>query len=291
MNISELLGRGTPVISFEFFPPITPEGEAALMRTIETLRPLKPGFVSVTRTGRKPREATIELVARIRALGIEAAAHITGIETTRAEIVAVLALLERHGIENMVALRGDLPQTPGFQRPADGFRYAADLVAFVRARASRLCLLGAGHPEGHPECRDLALGIQHLKAKVDAGLEAVVTQLFYDNTDYFAFVGRARQAGITVPIIPGIMPITNVPQIERITSLSGNAIPASLRAELERVRDDEQAALEVGVAYATRQCTELLRGGAPGIHFYTLNKSPATRAIFENLRHAGLVGG
>jgi len=290
MKISDLIGRGAPVISFEFFPPRTPEGEAALMRTIEALRPLRPAFVSVTRTGFKPREATIALVARIRALGIEAAAHLTGIEATRDEIAGVLALLDRHGIENMVALRGDVPQQPDFRRPADGFRYAADLVAFIRARGSRLCLIGAGHPEGHPECRDLDLGIQHLKAKVDAGLDVVVTQLFYENTDYFAFVARARRAGIMAPIIPGIMPITNVPQIERITSLSGNAIPSGLRAELERVRDDEPAALEVGVAYATRQCAELLGGGAPGIHFYTLNKSPATRAIFENLRASGLVG-
>jgi len=289
MKISDLIGRGAPVISFEFFPPRTPEGEAALMRTIEALRPLRPAFVSVTRTGFKPREATIALVARIRALGIEAAAHITGIEATRDEIAGVLALLDRHGIENMVALRGDVPQRPDFRRPADGFRYAADLVAFIRARGSRLCLLGAGHPEGHPECRDLDLGIQHLKAKVDTGLDVVVTQLFYENTDYFAFVARARRAGIMVPIIPGIMPITNVPQIERITSLSGNAIPSGLRAELERVRDDEPAALEVGVAYATRQCAELLGEGAPGIHFYTLNKSPATRAIFQNLRASGLV--
>jgi methylenetetrahydrofolate reductase (NADPH) len=290
VRIIDLLGRGGPLVSFEFFPPRTPEGEAALVRTIDALRPLGPSFVSVTRTGGKPREATVELVARIRALGIEAAAHITGIEATRDEIAAALDLLAAHGIENMVALRGDLPKDPGFRRPADGFRYAADLVRFVRGRNDRLCLAGAGHPEGHPECRDLELSIQHLKAKVDAGLDLVITQLFYENADYFAFVERARRAGVRVPIIPGIMPITNVPQIERITSLSGNAIPPDLRTELERVREDEAAALAVGVEYATRQCIELLRNEAPGIHFYTLNKSPATRAIFVNLRREGLVG-
>jgi methylenetetrahydrofolate reductase (NADPH) len=289
MKITDLLARGGPVISFEFFPPKTPEGEAALMRTIDALRPLRPAFVSVTRTGGKPREATVELVARIRALGIEAAAHITCIEASRAEIAAVLDLIVARGIDNVVALRGDQPGDPDFRRPTEGFRYAADLVRFVRARGYPLCLAGAGHPEGHPECRDLAFGIQHLKAKVDAGLDLVITQLFYDNADYFAFVARARRAGITVPIVPGIMPITNVPQIERITQLSGNQIPAPLRAALERVRDDEDAALAVGVEYATRQCAELLRRGAPGIHFYTLNKSPATRAIFEHLRAEGLV--
>src|SRR5881227_3030082 len=263
MKITDILARGGPCISFEFFPPKTPEGEAALMRTIEALKPLGPGFVSVTRTGAKPREAPVELVTRIRA----------------------------RGIEDVVAIRGDRPGEGSFHPPLNGFRYAVDMIRFVRARGHKLCLVGGGHPEGHPECRDLELNIQHLKMKVDAGLDAVITQLFYDNADYFAFVERARRAGIGVPLVPGIMPITNVPQIERITALSGNQIPAALRAALERARDDEQAALAIGVEWATRQCAELLRAGAQGIHFYTLNKSPATRAIFENLRSEGLAGG
>ena len=291
MRISELLAPGRPLVSFEFFPPKTPAGDAALVRTIDALKPLSPSFVSVTRTGGKPREATIELVGKIRALGIEAAAHVTGIEASRDEIAAVLDLLAAQGIDNMVALRGDVPPDPAFRRPADGFRYAADLVRFIRERGHGLCLAGAGHPEGHPECRDLDLGVAHLKAKVDAGLDLVITQLFYDNADYFRFVERIRRAGMSVPVIAGIMPVTNVPQIERITALSGNQIPAPLRAALERVRDDEQAALEVGVEWTTRQCAELIRGGVPGIHFYTLNQSPATRAIFTRLRDLGLVGG
>ena len=290
MRISELYGRSRPVISFEFFPPVTAEGEVALMRTIEALQPLAPGFVSVTRTGRKPREAPVELVRRIRAIGLEGAAHVTCIEASRAELAAHFAAIVASGIENVVAIRGDRPPDPSFTPPADSFRYAADMIRFVRERGYPLCLIGGGHPEGHPECRDLGQSIRHLKAKVDAGLDAVITQLFYDNADYFAFVERARREGIAVPLVPGIMPITNVPQIERITSLSGNQIPPGLRAELERVRDDEAAAFEVGVEYATRQCAELLRRGAPGIHFYTLNKSPATRAIFENLRRERLVG-
>jgi methylenetetrahydrofolate reductase (NADPH) len=289
VKIRDLFDRGRPLISFEFFPPKTPDGEAALMRTIEALRPLGPAFVSVTRTGGKPAEATVELVARIRALGIEAAAHVTCIGATPAELTNVLDLIVARDIENVVAIRGDAP--PDFHRPRDGFTYAADMVRFIRARAYGLCLAGGGHPEGHPECRDPALSIQHLKAKVDAGLDLVITQLFYDNADYFAFVERARRAGIHVPLIAGIMPITSVPQIERITQLSGNTIPARLRADLERVRHDDAAALEVGVEYATRQCTELLRQGAPGIHFYTLNKSPATHSIFQRLRSEGLVGG
>jgi methylenetetrahydrofolate reductase (NADPH) len=290
MRVSEILARGRPCISFEFFPPKTPEGEGSLVRTIDALRPLAPAFVSVTRTGDKPREAPVELVTRIRALGIEGAVHMTCVRDGRAEIAALLDMIVARGIENVVALRGDLPPDPGFRRPADGFLYASDLVRFIRERGTPVCILGSGHPEGHPECRDLELSIRHLKIKVDAGLDVVITQLFYDNEDYFRFVDRARRVGIGVPLVPGIMPITNWPQIERITRLSGNSVPAALREQLERVRDDEQAAMAVGVEWATRQCAALLRGGAPGIHFYTLNRSPATRAIFENLRREHLVG-
>ena len=290
MKISQLYADGRPVISFEFFPPATAEGEAALMRTIEALRPLGPGFITVTRTGTKPREAPVELVTRIRALGLEGAAHVTAIEASRAEISAHCRLMAERGIENVVAIRGDRPKDPGFRSPDGGFRYAVDMIRFMRERGHDFCLIGGGHPEGHPECRDREENVRHLKLKVDAGLDVVITQLFYDNADYFGFVERARGAGIRVPLVPGIMPITNWPQIERITALSGNQVPARLRAALERARDDEAAAVAVGIEWATRQCAELLRQGAPGVHFYTLNRSPATRAIFENLRREGVLG-
>jgi methylenetetrahydrofolate reductase (NADPH) len=244
----------------------------------------------VTRTGGKPREAPVEIVTRIRALGIEGAAHVTCIEASREELARHFDLIVARGIENVVAIRGDRPADPAFRPPADGFRYGADMIRFVREGGWPLYLIGGGHPEGHPECRDLEVSIGHLKLKVDAGLDAVITQLFFENNDYFAFVERARRIGIRVPLIPGIMPITNVAQIRRMASLGGNQIPAPLQAELEAARDDEEAALRVGVAWATRQCVELLRAGVPGIHFYTLNKSPATRAIFENLRRERLVG-
>jgi methylenetetrahydrofolate reductase (NADPH) len=226
---------------------------------------------------------------QIKGLGIEGAAHMTCVRDTRDEIAALLDMMVARGIENVVALRGDIPPDPAFRRPSDGFTYATDLAAFIRARGYPLCVIGAGHPEGHPETRDLDQSIRHLKAKVDAGIDVVITQLFYDNRDYFAFVDRARRAGITVPLVAGIMPITNWPQIERITRLSGNQVPTVLRERLERVRDDEDGAMQVGIDWAIAQCTDLLRQGAPGIHFYTLNKSPATRAIFESLRAAGLV--
>ncbi len=290
MRVSELYGRGRPVVSFEFFPPRTDEGEAALMRAIEALRPLQPGFVSVTRTGGKPRSAPVELAARIKALGIEGAAHVTCIEASRDELAAHCDLLVARGIENAVTIRGDVPTDPAFRRPSDGFRYAADMVAFLRARMPGICMLGAGHPEGHPECRDLDRSIEHLKAKVDAGLDGVVTQLFYDNADYFAFAERARRAGIGVPLVAGIMPITNVAQIRRITELSGNTIPPALQGDMERAAGDPAATFQLGVEFGTRQCAELLRAGIPGIHFYTLNQSPATRAIFENLQAQGLLG-
>ena len=214
----------------------------------------------------------------------------TCIEASREEIAAHCDLMVGRGIENVVAIRGDVPKDPAFRRPANGFRYAVDMIRFMREGGHGFCLVGGGHPEGHPECRDLELNIEHLREKVDAGVDVVITQLFYDNADYFAFVERARRVGIRVPLVPGIMPITNWPQIERITTLSGNQVPSRLHAALERVRNDEPAAVAVGVEWATRQCVELLRGGAPGIHFYTLNKSPATRAIFENLRREGLLG-
>jgi methylenetetrahydrofolate reductase (NADPH) len=289
VKISQLLARGRPTVSFEFFPPKTPQGEANLMRTIDALRLLGPSYVSVTRTGGKPREATIELVARIEALGIPAAAHITAIEATPADIEAALALVRARGIENLVTLRGDVPKDPGFRRPADGFRYAADLVRFVKARAPELCLAGACHPEGHPETRNLPLEVEHLRAKVDAGLDLVITNMFYVNARYFSFVERLRHAGITVPVIAGLMPITNLAQMRRMAELSGAEFPDALRERLERLADDPAGSLAVAVESMTAQAAELLRGGCPGLHFYTLNQSPATRAIFEQLRAGGLL--
>ena len=287
MRISDLLGTNGPVFSFEFFPPKTEAGEQNLYQTIERLRALRPTFVSVTYgAGGTTRDKTLDLVRRIKhEIGIEAMAHLTCVGADQAEIHAVLTRLAAAGIVNVLALRGDPPRDQTvFVRPANGFGFAAELVQFIRERGFGFCLGGACYPEGHVECRDVAQDLLYLKRKVDAGLEFVITQLFFDNADYFAFVERAHAQGVRVPIIPGIMPITNLSQIERFTAMCGARIPAALRSRLEHARHDDDAVRAIGIEHATAQCRGLLERGAPGIHFYTLNQSTATRAIFERLR-------
>ncbi len=287
MRIRALFDHPAPVFSVEFFPPKTEVGERSLLRTVDQLRPLAPSFVSVTYgAGGSTREKTIEIVSRIkREHGLEAMAHLTCVGHDRGELAAILDRLAAAGIENVLPLRGDPPRgETTFVKPANGFGYASELAAFITARGYTFCLAGGGYPEGHPECRDLDRDVAHLRRKVDAGVEVVITQLFYDNTFYFDFVARARRAGITAPLLPGIMPITNVAQIERIASLCGAHIPEQLRARMRAAEGDDQAVLPVGVEHALAQCRELLAGGAPGIHFYTLNQSPATAAILGALR-------
>lgn len=287
MRIRDLLGGNGPVFSFEFFPPKTPTGEQALYQTIERLRALHPTFVSVTYgAGGSTRDKTVGLVRRIKHdIGIEAMAHLTCVGADRHEIQDVLQRVANAGIENVLVLRGDPPRDQGVFTPAvNGFAFASELVQFIRERGFDFCLGGACYPEGHVECRDLDQDLLHLKRKVDCGLDFVITQLFFDNADYFAFVERARGRGVRVPIIPGIMPITNLAQIERFTAMCGARIPDDLRSRLTRVRDDDDAVRAVGIEHATLQCRELLARGAPGIHFYTLNQSTATRGIFERLR-------
>lgn len=286
MRIRDLFSESGPVFSFEFFPPKTDEGERKLLETVHRLKELAPGFVSVTKTGAKPPEKTIEITARIKhEVGIEAMAHMTCATAGRDEMDRIFGLIRDAGIENVLALRGDPPRDQAtFVRPPDGFRYACELVRFIRERGYPFCLGGAAYPETHPECESAEVDLANLKEKVEAGVEFIITQLFYENTRYFAFVTRARAAGITLPIVPGIMPITNVGQIERIAALSGAHIPAALQRDLDAARDDDAAALRIGIAYATQQCRELLAAGVPGIHFYTLNQSPATWAILRELR-------
>ncbi len=295
MKISDLLRfareRGEPVFSFEFFPPRTDEGVKALFETVEALRPLAPGFVSVTYgAGGSTRARTVELVKRLkRETEIEAMAHVTCVGASRDEIGATLDEFAGVGVQNVLALRGDPPKgEAAFTPHPDGFSHASELVAFIRGQPRRwsFCLGAAAYPEGHPETRDLDADLRHLKTKVDAGVDFLVTQLFFQNAAYEGFVARARAAGIQAPVLPGIMPFTNVEQVERFTATCGATIPARLQAAMEVRRADPDAARDLGVAYASLQCQDLLRRGAPGIHFYTLNRSTSTRAIVAALRSA-----
>ena len=286
MRVVDAFESGTPTFSFEFFPPRTPEGVDNLFATIAALRELAPTYVSVTYgAGGSTRELTLELVTRIKhETGIEAVAHLTCVGATRAELEATVGRLVEAGIENVLALRGDPPRgETTFQVTEGGLAYGAELVELLR-EVDGLCVGAACYPEGHVEATDLVADVAHLRRKVNAGAEYLITQLFFTNEQYFAFVARARAAGIDVPIVPGIMPITNLDQIERFTSMCGASIPRDLARGLDARRDDPQAVLDLGVAYATAQCADLLRRGAPGIHFYTLNRSPATRAILSALR-------
>jgi methylenetetrahydrofolate reductase (NADPH) len=283
------LNPSRPCFSFEFFPPKTPEGEAQLWATLEDLRGLEPGFVSVTYgAGGSTRDRTIELVTRIKErTGIEAMAHLTCVGHTKDELSAILDRLAHARIENVLALRGDPPKGQAvFTRTEGGFEHASELVAFIRERDLGFSVGVAGYPEGHIETTSREADLKHLKKKVDEGSDFVITQLFFDNAFYFDFVERARRVGINVPIVPGIMPITNYEQVQRFVRMCGATLPMRLQLALEKVKDDPAAVMQLGVAHATVQCMELLSRGVPGIHFYTLNKSPASRMIVSALRSA-----
>jgi methylenetetrahydrofolate reductase (NADPH) len=288
VRIADKLGTRRPFFSFEFFPPRDDAAEATLFATIETLGPLDPGFVSITYgAGGTTRSRTVELAKRLRNdLGLDVMAHVTCVGSTVDELRALLGDLRRGGIENILALRGDAPRGSTTYTPlADGLAYGSDLVALAKAEFP-FCVGGAAYPEKHPEAASLDADLAALSTKVRAGAEFLITQLFFDNARYFEFVDRARSWGIKVPILPGIMPITNYDQIDRFTRMCGAAIPPSLRLELEARRNDPQAVIDLGVAYATLQVADLLARGAPGVHFYTLNRSPATRAVVSALAAA-----
>jgi methylenetetrahydrofolate reductase (NADPH) len=285
VRIDQILAQPQPVFSFEFFPPKTEAGREALVRTIDELKPLSPGYVSVTYGAMgSNRGQVIEIVSEIKnRIGIEAMAHLTCVGHTRDELASVLDELAGVGIENVLALRGDPPPGTDFQATRGGFAHASDLTALIRDRGG-FCIGGAAYPEVHPDAPDAAVDLQNLQTKVAAGSDFLVTQLFFDNRDYFSFLERAREAGIGVPILPGIMPVTNLGQVKRFTEMCGAALPADLLAALEAAGDDEAAVLEIGVTHALQQCRDLLSAGAPGVHFYTLNKSASTREILTRLR-------
>jgi methylenetetrahydrofolate reductase (NADPH) len=287
MRIDRIIEQAEePIFSFEFFPPKSDAGERVLGLALESLRQLDPAFVSVTYgAGGSCRDRTLELTKWIKQeLGIEAMAHLSCVGSTREELRGVLDEMRDAGIENILALRGDPPRGESDWKPhPGGLSYSTELAQMISA-GYEACIGGACFPEVHPEAPDLEHDLHFLKEKVQSGVSFLITQLFFDNELYFRFVDEARAAGITVPILPGVMPITDLGQIKTITGMCGASIPQALLEALEWRSHDPEAVTALGVSYATLQCAELLARGAPGIHFYTLNRSHATRAILSALR-------
>ncbi|MEZ4220490.1 MAG: methylenetetrahydrofolate reductase [NAD(P)H] [Polyangiaceae bacterium] len=286
MKIVDKLRGNKPAFSFEFFPPKDEPGRDRLFETVEHLAPYDPTFVSVTYgAGGSTRKLTVELVTRIeREAGLDAMAHLTCVGATREEIGEVLDELGAAGIENVLALRGDPPKGQAeFVVTEGGFAHASELAAFIKQRGA-FCMGGACYPEKHPEAASAEADLVNLKKKVDAGVEFLVTQLFFDEHDYFEFVKRARAIGISCPILAGIMPVTNLHQVKRFTAMCGAKLPAPLLARLEATGGDHDEVRKIGIEHAVAQCRALLAGGVPGIHFYTLNRSTATVRILEALR-------
>ncbi len=287
MHIRDILDSQKPTLSFEFFPPKDDIGFWDLYRTIESLKPLEPSYVSVTYgAGGSSRAKTRDLVARIKSdIGIESMAHLTCVGAMREEIGAVVDDLKQRGVKNILALRGDPPDgTKKFVPTAKGFRYASELAAFIRDRHQDICLGGACYPESHPEASNADQDLANLKYKVDAGVDFLITQLFFNNDDFLSFRDRVDRCGIKLPIIAGIMPIQSVKQVKRFTQMCGAKIPKDLLRRIEAVEDDPEAVRHIGMYHTTRQCLDLLEHGVAGIHFYTLNRSTATRAIYQMIR-------
>jgi methylenetetrahydrofolate reductase (NADPH) len=284
MRVSEAYGPGKLGLSFELFPPKTAAGDAALFGHLDELIAFRPSFVTCTYgAGGSTRQKTLDIVAEVRRrYGCSVASHLTCVGSTVADLRTYLADAHERQIENIVALRGDPPKgDDSFRQTAGGLRYANELVALIHAEFPQFGIAVAGYPETHQEAPSVEADLENLKRKVDAGGEAVITQLFYDNADLFRFRDRCRRAGIGVPIVPGILPITNLAQIQRITSLCKARLPGDLIAALEQAGDGEAEQFEVGVEFATRQVRELLDSGVPGVHFYVLNKSPAAVRVLQ----------
>jgi methylenetetrahydrofolate reductase (NADPH) len=288
MRIAEILEQRRPAFSFEFFPPKTEEGQTTLEATLAVLKDDRPDYVSMTYgAGGATRDRTVELTKWIKQdLGIEAMAHLSCVGEPTGRLIEILEEIHASGIENVLALRGDPPRGETEWTPhPEGLHYSVELIRLIRERFD-FCVGAACFPEVHPDAADRESDLRYALAKQEAGAGFLITQLFFDNELYFEFIEDARSAGINVPIIPGIMPITNYSQIKRFTEMCGASIPDELERELNGRAGDPEAVAELGVAYATLQCSDLLARGAPGIHFYTLNRSPATRAILAALRAA-----
>jgi methylenetetrahydrofolate reductase (NADPH) len=287
MRVDEIIASSRPTFSVEFSPPRTPEGEQNLFETARQLRELEPDFVSVTYgAGGSTRDGTIEITRVLKdEMGFETMAHLSCVGETTEGLSATLDKIEAAGIENVFALRGDPPRGEiDFAQPEGGLGSAAELARFISDGRWDFALGGACFPEVHPEAPDLETDLAYLKQKVESGASFLTTQLFFDNQVYFDFVAAARAASIEVPILAGVIPVGSFAQTRRICELCEASIPAPLEAAFEAAGDDPEREFELGVAYAAQQCSELLIAGAPGIHFYALNRAPATRAVLGSLK-------
>jgi len=287
MKLSEILANANePLVSCEFFPPKTDKGEENLWRCLHELKAMNPAYISVTYgAGGSTQNRTKRIVARIKAeTDLDPVAHLTCVGSTREQLGALLDEYQQAGIENILALRGDPPEgMDHFEATAGGFAHATDLISFIRGRDG-FSIGCATYPEGHPESRGgVADDIRYLKMKQDHGADCAITQYFFDNEAFFAFRDAAVAEGVTIPMIPGIMPVTNFDQIVRFSAMCGAKIPAWLKQRMEPVFEDLDAVKALGIELAAEQCAELLVHGAPGLHFYTLNKSEATLAIHATL--------
>ena len=285
MKLADLYARPELTLSVEFFPPKTDKGEENLFSEIEIIKRLDPAFCSVTYgAGGSTREKTVHLVDRIhRECGLEVMCHLTVVGQSKEEARSILRKLKEKGIENMIALGGDPPQgTVDWKPHPDGFHHAVELVREAVALGG-FSIAVAGFPEVHPRAESRASDLKYLKEKVDAGAVAIITQLFFDNDEYYRYVEDVRKLGVRSPIVPGILPILSVSQIRRFTSLCCARIPAQLERELIKVENDDEGAVQLGIDYATRQCEGLIKFGVPGLHFYSLNKSYSLQAICKNL--------
>jgi methylenetetrahydrofolate reductase (NADPH) len=284
--MGELLAAGGRSYSFEFFPPATDEGERTLWEAIRRLEPLGPTFVSVTYgAGGSTRDRTVRIVENIATeTTLTAVGHLTCVGSSRAEVRNVIGGFAAAGIRNVLALRGDMPGGPSatWQRHPDGLEHAEELVTMLRELGG-FCVGVAAFPEGHPESSDLDTDARYLARKAAAGADFAITQFFFDADDYFRLVDRAAAHGCTIPILPGIMPVTNLSQIKRFAELSGAAFPAALAQRLESVGDNPAEVRRIGVEVAGELCARVLEGGAPGLHFYTLNRSTSTLEIYRQL--------
>jgi len=289
MHIAEILKQPGPHLSFEFFPPKTPEGSETLFNSIKELMPLKPAYVSVTYgAGGSTRELTHDLIVKLREeTDLTIISHLTCVGSSRGEIHSILDRYWKSGIRNIMALRGDPPKGhKDFVQPADGFAHAGDLVRFIKENFPEMGVGVAGFPEGHPGTPNRLREMEFFKEKVDSGADYICTQMFFDNRDYLDYQERCRMAGIEVPIIAGIMPVSTRKGMERMAELAlGCRFPAKLQKAVAGARDDDEVA-RIGIDWAARQVKELIEGGVPGIHFYTLNRSDATKKIYASLGYA-----